>query len=593
MGTIKRVVEDAGARALANLLNGTERRRPIVVVTMPTGRIAPWIDAERINDEVGDLAEVFLMTSGPHTRTFSAAMPDLTQVYGGAGRVYPLGHDWVADPRQSPLRFAYDAEEGARSTDLLIGDAMRMVRQVGAAQRPRTAAPRRASGVVKGFSAGRAWVAVDGGFATVAQELTLPDVPLERILAKGMRVEGLLDEDSRRLDVRRGIGGARDALAAYAVGDLVLASVAEVGPRCATLKLHPHHSTVVQRDQISGNDQDDPRSLLTAGEVVVARVLSTGPGWDLSLLDVDDDEEVRPAPALIPGGPAWLVLAEPAEIPSVPIPVALPRPRTEPDPMLRPAVAGPAPIQRTSSAPKPSALGAAPRLAAPAPAPAAPASANDGAVAQMSLTIQSLRTQLDVAKARVADLEAQVRDGERDRTDLVELRRDQAASLDRKEAELKNLRGKLLKANRAAQKAAPAPSFADPALAFRHAVVTAWATRIPVAEQAQRPLPDFDLGPEFLTSLGKVPDVPLDKVADVAVEILTGLVHQLNGRDLHQLRTGDGGGSPYVRRDSDGASCWRAALQVNTPQARRIHYWRLPGGRIEFSRVALHDQFEA
>jgi hypothetical protein len=83
----------------------------------------------------------------------------------------------------------------------------------------------------------------------------------------------------------------------------------------------------------------------------------------------------------------------------------------------------------------------------------------------------------------------------------------------------------------------------------------------------------------------------MDKVAGVAVEILTGRAPDVAGRELHQLRESLSGNAPYIRRPADDATCWRAALQVNTSQARRIHYWVLPGGRVEFSRVVLHDDF--
>ena len=61
---------------------------------------------------------------------------------------------------------------------------------------------------------------------------------------------------------------------------------------------------------------------------------------------------------------------------------------------------------------------------------------------------------------------------------------------------------------------------------------------------------------------------------------------------MHRLRTGLGGDDP-VRVRKDGAAAWRASLQVNTPSARRIHYWVLPNGQVEFARVATHDDYDA
>jgi hypothetical protein len=133
------------------------------------------------------------------------------------------------------------------------------------------------------------------------------------------------------------------------------------------------------------------------------------------------------------------------------------------------------------------------------------------------------------------------------------------------------------------------PAFANPAEQFRHEVYTEWVQRIPAAEKAEKPLANYTLGPEFLDSLAKVEGVSRAKVVAVVVEVLTGQVQHLPGRDLHQLRE-SGAGSRYIKRP-DGATCWRVALQQDTAAARRMHYWRLGKDEYELSRVLLHDDF--
>ena len=64
-------------------------------------------------------------------------------------------------------------------------------------------------------------------------------------------------------------------------------------------------------DAPTGNNPiDRMTSLVSVGEVLPARVLRVGvpggKGWQLGTLDVDDDEPLAPAPALLPGGPPWL-----------------------------------------------------------------------------------------------------------------------------------------------------------------------------------------------------------------------------------------------------------------------------------------------
>src|SRR4051812_35626421 len=91
---MKLVETDEDAARLAELLNGNDRTGPVVVVSTPSARAEPLIDARAVERELGDLAEVYLIRTGPHSWTFSERMPAGTQVYGGAGRAYPLGHGW-------------------------------------------------------------------------------------------------------------------------------------------------------------------------------------------------------------------------------------------------------------------------------------------------------------------------------------------------------------------------------------------------------------------------------------------------------------------------------------------------------------------
>ena len=67
--------------------------------------------------------------------------------------------------------------------------------------------PTREIGVVKGLpTPDRAIVEMPNRLmATIAQELTIPEIPLDRMLGKGMQVHGLLDATQRRFDIREAI----------------------------------------------------------------------------------------------------------------------------------------------------------------------------------------------------------------------------------------------------------------------------------------------------------------------------------------------------------------------------------------------------
>ena len=75
------------------------------------------------------------------------------------------------------------------------------------------------------------------------------------------------------------------------------------------------------------------------------------------------------------------------------------------------------------------------------------------------------------------------------------------------------------------------------------------------------------------------------------MEVLTGLAEQSTGRELHQLRTSAGGNAAPQSR-TDGAVCYRVSMQIHTPSARRLHFWKCPDGTIELSRVVVHDVME-
>lgn len=122
---------------------------------------------------------------------------------------------------------------------------------------------------------------------------------------------------------------------------------------------------------------------------------------------------------------------------------------------------------------------------------------------------------------------------------------------------------------------------------------TAWALRIPAGSKADLPLRRWEYGPNFFDSLHMLHGFDHGKIVDVIVEILTGLVRRIDGRDLHELRTGTGGEAP-VRRTADGDAYWRAALQLNSPGGRRIHFYtRRANGVIVLSSVRTHDDYRA
>ena len=128
--------------------------------------------------------------------------------------------------------------------------------------------------------------------------------------------------------------------------------------------------------------------------------------------------------------------------------------------------------------------------------------------------------------------------------------------------------------------------FSDPAEQLRHEIWLHYLHRIPESQRAELQLSEYRFGPRFFDSLDELEGISRDKVIDVLVEVLTGLVRSIHGRQLHPWRVGVVG---QQETRADGGAAWRCSLQVNTPSARRLKYWQVPGGVVEFDSVGVHD----
>jgi hypothetical protein len=109
--------------------------------------------------------------------------------------------------------------------------------------------------------------------------------------------------------------------------------------------------------------------------------------------------------------------------------------------------------------------------------------------------------------------------------------------------------------------------------------------------RARNPLQRMRLHPRFLASVRELEGVDVEKVLEVCGQVAADVARTITAREVHPLRAG-AGGSGATTRARDGARAWRCALQVKTPSARRLHWWRVPGeygATIEFASVGLHD----
>lgn len=540
---------------------------PVAVISISSAASEPYVDAAALKAEVGDLAEVVVIPTNEVTWAFADAMPPMTQVYGGAARVYPLDAGWQSDPYKSPLRFAWSPADSARVVEALAHDVARFALQSESAQFTSVSDGERVrSGTVVGVTGdSRAIVTLeDGGYATIWAELTLAGVPIDQIVRRGQAVSGMLD-NTRRLDVRAHLRRPTDALSTYAASTNVLGRVASVQADEVAVELYPGVICVVPKGLITDNPLDHLEDLFTEGEVIIALLNSielTPGGASVALrLDVVDEELGWTAPpSVLTGGPPWLTLPAPAAAPSPTLSKDVDGRSPRPDVAPPEAVDEPA-TQPAKEAPRPTAV--------PPPSVLLPTRSSGGSSAVQE--IESLRVELRQLERRLNEV-TRDRDGLRTRLRASgsQRRRAERAARD-------DVRGD----------ADAAVLFTDPEEQFRHEVFLEWVARIPAGQKKERPLRAYTLGPDFLSSIDRTHGAERAKVVGVAVEVLTGLAAELESRELHPLRVDASGGSPALRR-GDGAICMRVALQRNSPAARRMHFWQL-GDNVEFSRVVSHD----
>jgi hypothetical protein len=567
---------DGTGAELAAEIHGV-RKRHLVVISQRTDSDMLNLDADYVAREVDGLADVIVVRNITTTYELSDALPADWSVFGNSARVYPAG---LAQSQGQPTRYvvALAAAELRSKADELIELATALpLPPAAVAEIARPSAPPvtsvECSGTISAFfGAGeRAWVDFpDGSHGSIRQEDVIPGVRLDWLLTRGQTVAGTLHLQAGIFDISAAVRVPR-RLQAYRWGEVVLALVEEVDSATARLSLLPGDTIAIRLEDITSNPLDTADELLTAGQVVAARLKLDRGISRLSLIDVDDDEAVAPVPVLVRGGTPWL----------------------EPGRHLLP----PSPEEMTEAGQR--------GAAAVEPQSVVPAAGEASAVAS-GRTLKEVLLQLEASRAEsrrlleqlathddgqlVASLSAEVES-------LEQELQESAAEIHRLQTDLRRKTERLIKAQDRSRKAERSSSrssleiaqFATEEEQFRHELYVAWVERVEPAEKRIRPLQEFSVGPKFLESFYRHSPEHRRKALKALVDLLTRRAPSLPARQLHALRSGEGAEDAPVTRAGDGARCWRMAVELNVPAARRIHYWEVPGGGLELHELVPHD----
>jgi len=514
-------------------LLASNRQRPVVAVTTNPGTGRYWIDPSVLEGKVGEWADVIALETGDATWELADALPDRLDVYGGAMRVWWPGLTRESDPYSHKLFLLRSEEEAQRRVAFLEGELRRRAR-------PRAEAE-------------------DRGFGTTRHPAAPPREQPETVTVVVTSItDEILVEDA---DGSR--GRVVDA-------DILLEAVAvclQVGQEIA-----------VSRPANWSSDRGlAPCSLcgkLASPWTLVGKALGKG---DVVQGRVVAIKERYALVELVPGAKGIVGLAEIDHTFVHDIGDFLAINELVPVQILDLDAAGGRAQLSVKAA----------RIANGAPRPL-PSLVPGGKPFEWPAFLEragvAFREQRDEREERIDELEQELDAANVDRAtlrrSLTDLRREHKGLQDRFDDLQRRTSGEL-----------------DPLSeerAFLRAVRVTYARVVGEGERLERPLLAMRVGPEFLTRARALQGLNVEKIVEVAMQVACERAHEIDGRAVHPLGESVGGSRQRTRK-GDGAKAWRCALQVKTPSARRMHWWRIPGpngATIEFASVAVHDDFD-
>jgi len=558
-----------------------ERKIPLVVVTGNLLDHTPLVGLEELTQEVGTLCELVYIANPELTRELAALLPENTGVFGGAVRIYRTDfHDDPA-PKRSKLFNLKDKAHAQARMPKILEEIWAAAHAAGGLKKIEQRALSAKAKVKMFMGDSRVFVELENGkLATIQQEMVMPDVPQEWAFSIGQELLGVYDDELKIFIPNQVASSPEDLAQHFGLNSVTLGLVKDADRQNATIAVLPNLVFEVPKADITGNPLDVISSYLDIGDVVSVRIYRHPQGKiKLRMNDIDDDEVVLPALAILPEGEPWLIegrdvpwqTTEPAtqeiaiiiedfiqEVIELP---AAPATRPIPTPGFQKAFAS---------------EGAAPNKVKPG---------DTQSLKVMGETIRRQQAQNErlVAERLFADAEFSqekfrrvelVREFNKLKLEMAELRK-------AKRAQQSNKSSTFSRRNR----------FASDSDWLHEELRRAWIGRYTAQERADsyRLKPEkFSFSAQFCESVREphLDEDDIRKVVRLMVDLVTGRNAAERKHTVHELFDGLGGAQ---QSREDGALCWRVHIENGSPQAKRLHYWEKRDGVIEFGWVANHD----
>jgi len=588
---------------LVRSIGSRQRKNPICVVTVSADSTASRFSAIEIEEATNNLAHVYQIESGPLTRHLQDNLPENCHVFGGAARCYSV--DFNVRLQLAVSRIFYPTPESIREreTQKLVGELWGMANSAGLLQQTNPQAKAENGTVEAIFGSEVAMIKRENGDRfSLRSELAFPGVPLDKVLSVGQAVTGFFNEVEKTFALERQSYTLDNLREDYDLGAVTLGLVKSTTRQTAEVAIHPNLVFTVSKEEITGNPRDTVDDLLHAGEVYAFRIYRDPQGRTrLKSNDIDDDEEILPALALVPGGEPWLSegLGVLGHLES-PEPVFLEE-RTleglelesENEPETEFAVAEAEAAPQTQSQPIVPAANGVYKVQATL-AEKASSGLDTFTVSYYTKQIKTLKleieknkvrtqTQLDEFNLLVGQYNAKEKELNQANEKLTKLR-----------ADLSDAK-KDLRAERANNVVDPWDSrnfFDGYGDWFSYELNRVWVETYSPEDRRQMPLKaeTWTYGEHFFENFNPATfnATLLRKILRTVLELVTGR-GAADGTERHPLTDGHGGAQKI--RGADGARAMRMYVEEVAASARRLHYWELANGVVELAQISVHDDY--